>query len=192
MYWIEIDCLSGHIAHVRKIERKESLVRFGKRLREIRQAANVTQEQIHYATGITQPYISEVESGALTIGLSHIAVLAEFFGMEEYELFQYKSQIPESEQLKKNITSFLKRNGIDPSIFLKKGLTHLLKSKLLSSKFFATPKYTSEIGAFLNERFDSNFSTTAISQALENLRKQGFVEKITTDKKSKFQYKRKE
>ncbi|MBL0744845.1 helix-turn-helix domain-containing protein [Chryseolinea lacunae] len=177
---------------MRKIERKESLVRFGKRLKGIREAANVTQEQIHYATGITQPYISAVESGALTIGLSHIAVLAEFFGLEEYELFQYKSQIPEPDQLKKNITSFLKRNDIDPSTFLKKGLTHLLKGKVLSSKFFTTPKYTSEIRSFLYERFDANFTTTAISQALENLRKQGLVDKIATDKKSKFQYKSKE
>lgn len=176
---------------MRKIERKESLVKFGRRLRGIREAANITQEQIHYATGITQPYISDVEGGTLTIGLSHIAVLAEFFGLDEYELLQYKSPIPESEELKQNIIAFLKSNDIDPSIFLRKGLTYLLRTKVLSSKFLITPKYTSEIKEYLTEKFDSSYTTTAISQALENLRKQGLVEKISTQKKSKFQYRKK-
>jgi transcriptional regulator with XRE-family HTH domain len=173
---------------VRKLERKESLVNFGKRLKALREVAEISQEQIHYATGITQPHISAIEAGSLNIGLVHITVLAEFFGLEDFVLLQYQTPLPNSEDLKKNVSRYLKKNGIDPSIFLKKGLASILKNKVLHSKFLSTPRYTKEIATFLEEKFDASFSTTAISQALENLRKKGLVERIITDKKSKYQY----
>lgn len=176
---------------MRKIEKRETLKRFGERIRKIREAADVSQEQIHYATGITQPHISAIESGGLNIGLMHIAVLAEFFGLTESELLYYAGPIPSSEELKRSITRFLKKNGIDPVIFLKKGLANALRTKILPSKFLSSPRYTKEIADFLKEKFEAEFTTTAISQALENLRKRGLIEKLPTEKKSKFQYRRK-
>jgi hypothetical protein len=127
----------------------------------------------------------------LNIGLTHISVLADFFGLEEFELLQYKNPIPDSELLKKNVSKYLKKSSIDPSIFLKKGLAHLLRDKVLPTRFMASPKYTKEIALYLADKFQAEFTTTAISQALENLRKKGLVEKILTDKKSKFQYRKK-
>lgn len=61
-----------------------------------------------------------IESGRLNTGLSHIAALAEFFGLEEFQLLQYADPVPASDLLKKNVARYLKKNGIDPSLFLKK------------------------------------------------------------------------
>ena len=171
-------------------EKTESLLSFGKRLKAIRESINISQEQIQYATGIAQSHISKIELGMINIGLSHIAVLAEFFGLQDFELLQYSASIPDIETLKKNVSKYLKRNGIDPTVFLKKGLAHLLKDRVLPSKFFSTPRYAKEVADYLEEKFGATFSTTAISQALENLRKKGAIAKIATDKKSKYQYMR--
>lgn len=81
-------------------------------------------------------------------------------------------------------------NGIDPAIFLKKGLANTLRTKILPSKFLSSPRFAKEIADHLNEKFELEFTTTAISQALENLRKRGLIEKLPTDKKSKFQYRK--
>lgn len=176
---------------MRILERKHSLIQFGRRLRAIRESINLSQEQIHYATGITQPHISKIEAGELNIGLSHLAILAEFFGLNDYELLQYESQLPETEELKKGVAKFVKKNNIDPAVFLKKGLSHLLKNMILPSRFLTTPRYAKEIASYIEEKFEARFTTTAISQSLENLRKKGLIEKTPTDKKSKFQYKKK-
>ncbi len=152
---------------------------------------DISQEQIQYATGIGQSHLSKIEAGVMNIGLSHIAVLAEFYGLEEFELLQYNTSLPDHEELKRDVSKYLKRNGIDPSVFLKKGLAHLLKDRVLPSKFFSTPRYTKEVADYLDEKFNATFNTTAISQALENLRKKGLVDKLATSKKSKFQYRKK-
>lgn len=171
-------------------EKTETLVNFGKRLRAIRESINLSQEQIQYATGIGQSHLSKIEAGTVNVGLSHIAVLSEFFGLDEFELLQFNIAFREPDDLKKNVSKYLKRHGIDPSVFLRKGLAHLLKNRVLPSRFLQAPRYTKEISEYLSEKFDSNFSTTAISQALENLRRKGLIEKIATDKKSKYQYRK--
>jgi len=50
---------------MRNIKKAESLKRFGARLRQIRETAEISQEQIQYATGITQSHLSMIESGRL-------------------------------------------------------------------------------------------------------------------------------
>ncbi|HEY9047902.1 MAG TPA: helix-turn-helix transcriptional regulator [Ohtaekwangia sp.] len=175
---------------MRKIERPETLKRFGERFKKFRQAADVSQEQVHYATGIAQPHLSEIETGSRNIGLTHIAVLAEFFGLTDSELLDYSAPLPSSEELKKSIRGFLKKNGIDPATFLKKGLANTLRTKVLPSKFLSSPRFAKEVADLLKDKFGADFTTTAISQALENLRKKGLVVKLPTDKKSKFQYRK--
>lgn len=88
---------------MRNIKKAESLKRFGARLRQIRETAEISQEQIQYATGITQSHLSMIESGRLNTGLSHIAALAEFFGLEEFQLLQYADPVPASDILKKTL-----------------------------------------------------------------------------------------
>ncbi len=173
-----------------KGEKLQSVVLFGQRLKKLREAADISQEQIHYATGITQMHISRIESGDINTSIGKASKLASFFGLEDYEMFFYNQNIPAGDFLQKNIAKFLIRNNIDPKIFLKKGLTNIL-TKELQSKFFNTPKYAVEISEMLEEKHNVKFSTARISDAMNDFKKKGLIEKLSTDKKSKFQYRKK-
>ena len=50
---------------MRKNVDKQSIVSFGKRIKDLREAANVSQEQIQYATGISQMHVSRLQRRAL-------------------------------------------------------------------------------------------------------------------------------
>jgi transcriptional regulator with XRE-family HTH domain len=171
-------------------QKETSLVLFGKRVRAIREAANISQEQLQYATGISQSQIGRIESGTLNTGINHVSRIAEFFGLEDFELFQYKASVPDSDDLKRSITKYLKTRDIEPSVFLRKSIVFYLETKVLPSKFLNTPRYTQEISEYLEQKHNAKFTTTGLSQALERFRRKGLVEKLTTDKKSKFQYRK--
>lgn len=163
---------------------------FGKRVKAIREAANISQEQLQYATGISQSQIARIESGTLNTGINHVSRIAEFFGLNDFELFQYKAAIPDIDDLKKGIAKYLKTKDIEPSVFLRKSIVFYLENKVLQSKFLNTPRFATEIASYLEEKHDAKFTTMGLSQALERFRKRGLVEKIPTDIKSKFQYKK--
>jgi transcriptional regulator with XRE-family HTH domain len=146
---------------------------------------------VHYLTGITQSQIARFELGTSGARVEDISALADIFGMEDYELLQYKSPIPDADVLKKNISKYLKNQDIDPVVFLKQGLVHLIETKLLPSKFFTSLRFTKEISAFLEEKERAAFSTSHISQALNGFVRKGLVEKVKTGKKTKYQYRSK-
>ena len=125
------------------------------------------------------------------MGIHYVSLFAELFGLEDYELFQYKAAIPDADLLKKNVSKYLKSRKIDPAVFLKQSLVHLIETKLLPSKFFTSPRFTREISEFLEEKDGTSFSTSHISQALNGFVRKGKVEKLKTDKKTKHQYKSK-
>jgi transcriptional regulator with XRE-family HTH domain len=175
---------------VRYLKNERILSQFGNRLRTFRETAELSQEQVHYATGIGQANISQMESGGLNTGLSQIALLSEFFGIEDHELLDYKAAIPETEDLRKSISRFCKKRNINPSDVLKKSITIIFERKLIPSKFLASPRFTKEIAQHLLEKYDAEFSTTLISRTLGIFSKRGLIERIATNKKSKFQYKK--
>lgn len=172
-------------------KKTDSLVLFGKRLKAIREASNLSQEQVHYATGISQSQIAQIEAGNINTGINRVSTLADLFGLEDYELFQYKFPIPDSEVLKRNISKYLKSRDIDPAIFLKKSLVHLIETRLLPSKFLNSPRLAKEISEYFKEKSNTEFTTSHISQAMEGFVRKGLVEKLKTDKKTKLQYRRK-
>lgn len=176
---------------MRYLRNKRILDQFGLRLKRFREAAELSQEQVHYATGIGQSNISQMESGGLNTSLSQLALLSEFYGLEDHELLDYKAAIPETDELRRRITRFLKKKEIDPSDVLKKSVTTIFERKLLPSKFLLTPRYAKEIAQHLIEKYDAEFSTTLIARTLGIFSERGLIERIPTDKKSKFQYKRK-
>jgi transcriptional regulator with XRE-family HTH domain len=161
---------------------------FGKRIQAFRNAINLSQEQLHYATGISQSHIARIELAQLNTSISHLSLLAEFFGVEEHELLNFNKPIPDGDVLKKNVIKYLKVNGIEVESILKPSATHILATKILASKFLNTPKYTSELVEHISEKYEIHFGSSQISTAMEILRKKGSVEKIYTTKKSKFQY----
>lgn len=170
--------------------KEDSVILFGRRLKALREAANISQEQIQFATGISQSQIARIESGDLNTGISHVSRLANFFGLEDFQLFQYSEPVPDSEELRKNISKFLKTQSIDSSTFLRKSIVYYLESKVLESKFLHTPRLAIEIAKYLEEKYDAEFTTMSLSQALNRFVKKGRIERVLTDKKSKYRYRK--
>ena len=61
---------------------------FGKRLRQLRQAAGWTQEQLAEAAGITTTYTSDLERGTKVASLTIMLRLSRAFGVPIAELLR--------------------------------------------------------------------------------------------------------
>lgn len=166
--------------------------RFGKRLQAFRLAADLSQEQVHLATGIGQSHVAKTELGQVNTSISHVSLYAELFGVEDNELLDYDGAVPEEATLKKGVTKFLKSRGFDPSLFLKQnqGPTHIIETKILETKFLTVPRLAHEIADYCKEKYDAEFTTSQVSKVLDGLNKKGVLEKLKTDKKTKFQYRK--
>jgi transcriptional regulator with XRE-family HTH domain len=163
----------------------------GKRLRKLRELGKITQKQIEFVTKMDQSHLSRLEAGEVNVSINYIFLIADFYGLEDYEILNYNGPLPERGRIEKNVTKFLKKNNLSATDYFKDSLSSILKDKILTSKFLTSPKYTKEIAQQILVNYKEKFSTSAISQALDVLIKKGLVEKIKTDKKSKFQYKKK-
>ncbi len=163
----------------------------GARLKMLREAANISQRQIEFVTGMDQSHLSRIEAGQVNVSLNYIFLIADFFGLEDHEILNFKSSVPDGQILTKNVLKFLKKKNIDSADFFKTGLTSVLEECLVSSKFLSVPRYSKEIAEHIKEKYKEKFTSSALSQALEGLRKKGLIEKLPTDKKSKFQYRKK-
>jgi transcriptional regulator with XRE-family HTH domain len=61
-------------------------VRFGQRLREVRQARGISQEKLAEKAGLHRTYVSSVERGQRNISLFNIEGLARALGVKMAEL----------------------------------------------------------------------------------------------------------
>jgi len=61
---------------------------FGKRIRELRIAANLSQEKLAEITGFHRTYIGMVERGERNISLRNISILANSFNISISELMK--------------------------------------------------------------------------------------------------------
>ena len=62
-------------------------VRFGRRLREIRQERGLSQEELAFRAGVHRTYVSSVERGKRNVGLVNIERLAQALDIDIGELF---------------------------------------------------------------------------------------------------------
>jgi len=69
---------------------KQLLQQFGKRIRELRTARGLSQEQLADETGFHRTYIGMVERGERNLSLSNVAVFARFFELGVSELLDFK------------------------------------------------------------------------------------------------------
>lgn len=72
------------------------LIAFGKRIRELRTARNLSQEKLAELTGFHRTYIGMVERGERNISLSNIGIFAETFELPIAELFDFGTTRGES------------------------------------------------------------------------------------------------
>ncbi|MBF4490069.1 helix-turn-helix transcriptional regulator [Psychrobacter sp. N25K4-3-2] len=63
------------------------LIKFGQRIRELRKARNLSQEQLAELTGFHRNYIGMIERGERNPALVNIEIFANAFGLNLSELF---------------------------------------------------------------------------------------------------------
>ncbi len=61
--------------------------RFGGRLREVRQARGLSQEELAFKAGLHRTYVSSAERGQRNVGLVNVERLAQALDIEIGELF---------------------------------------------------------------------------------------------------------
>jgi transcriptional regulator with XRE-family HTH domain len=61
----------------RPIDKVSFLIRFGKRLRDLRISRNLTQEDLAAKAGFSRSYYTEIETGKRNVSLINLAYLAD-------------------------------------------------------------------------------------------------------------------
>ena len=77
-----------NIPMVRMGKRADILVRFGLRVRELRQAQGYSQESFAAACGLDRTYIGGIERGERNVALRNIETIAETLGITLSELME--------------------------------------------------------------------------------------------------------
>jgi transcriptional regulator with XRE-family HTH domain len=63
--------------------------KFGERLRELRRAKQVSQEELSYRTGFELSQIGRIERGTVNTSISHAAAIARALNLHITELFLF-------------------------------------------------------------------------------------------------------
>jgi transcriptional regulator with XRE-family HTH domain len=64
-------------------------VKFGKRLRELREERGLTQEQLAFKVGLSREYLSRIEGGRRNVSLNVIERLSEALNIPVHELLTF-------------------------------------------------------------------------------------------------------
>ncbi|MEI6864641.1 helix-turn-helix transcriptional regulator [Flavicella sp.] len=70
---------------------KHLIKQFGLKIRELREAKNISQEALSFSTGFHRTYIGMIERGERNISLTNMAVFAKVFELSLSELLDYKT-----------------------------------------------------------------------------------------------------
>jgi len=70
------------------------LSEFGNRIKQLRTAKNLSQEELSFATGFHRTYIGMIERGERNISLINMAVFAKVFGISISELLDLSKVNP--------------------------------------------------------------------------------------------------
>lgn len=71
---------------------KKLLKQFGERIRELRLAKGLSQEQLAEKTGFHRTYIGMVERGERNLSLTNVGVLAKFFKLSVSEILKFEQR----------------------------------------------------------------------------------------------------
>lgn len=74
------------------MENKEVLIKFGKRVRELRKEKNLSQEELSFKANLHRTYIGMIERAEKNITLVNIEKIAKALDVEIIELFYYDSK----------------------------------------------------------------------------------------------------
>jgi len=68
---------------------KHLIIQFGLKIRELREAKNISQEKLSFSTGFHRTYIGMIERGERNISLTNMAVFAKVFELNLSELLDF-------------------------------------------------------------------------------------------------------
>jgi transcriptional regulator with XRE-family HTH domain len=72
---------------------KDKVVKaFGENLKRIRQAKQISQEELAYRCDIELSQIGRIERGVINTSISNVFLIAEALGIEPKELFSFNSE----------------------------------------------------------------------------------------------------
>lgn len=71
------------------IEMKAIGVKFGQRVRELREAKHLSQEDLAFRAGVHRTYLGGIERGERNPSLRNIAALAKALGVKLPDLFHF-------------------------------------------------------------------------------------------------------
>lgn len=75
---------------VKQWRNEEVLKNLGKRIREIRQSKNLSQEELANLCDVDISQINRIELGKINTGISHVFLIAEKLNVEPIELLKFK------------------------------------------------------------------------------------------------------
>ena len=77
----------SHLTLKQERERAARRARFGARIRELRQEAGLTQEQVALAAGLDRPFLVQIEGGKRSLLVERLPDLAQALGVDVADLF---------------------------------------------------------------------------------------------------------
>lgn len=162
----------------------------GARLKSIRIQANLSLQQMFLATGVSKGHIINIEAGTVNTGISYLGLYCDLFGIDSALLLDFNSPVPDEATLQQAVKKYIKSKGIDPAVFFKPGVTNIIVNKLLKTNYLNAPRFAKEIADYCAEKYKVTFTTIRISKVLDDLSKKKVIEKLASDKKSKYQYRK--
>lgn len=142
------------------------------------------------ATGVSKGHIINIERGEVNTGINYLGLYVDMFGIDSALLLDFNSPLPDEAILQQAIKKYIKTKGIDPAVFFKPGVTNIIVNKLLKTNYLNTPRFSKEIADYCKEKYKVTFTTIRISKVMDDLGKKKIVQKLATDKKSKYQYRK--
>lgn len=101
-----------------------NLVLFGKRVRELRKARKLTQEQLAEIVGLDSKQIGNIETGAGFTTMATLEKLAKVFGIEMFQLFNFSHN---DENLEQDLIALIKHSSDEDLRLISKLVNSILK-----------------------------------------------------------------
>lgn len=81
--------LSRLFVFVKYLKDQEFINKFGKKLKKVREAKGLSQEQLALLTEISQSQIARTELGQINTSISHVSTYAKSLNINAMELFNF-------------------------------------------------------------------------------------------------------
>jgi transcriptional regulator with XRE-family HTH domain len=141
------------------------------RIKQLRLSVNFTQKQVALEIGVSEGTVVNIESGK-TISLRNVIAIASYFTIPLPDLMDLQKDLPSSSILLEQIKPY---ERLAPSTDHKER-RHQLKfsiKQLIDTGFLDVERKVQEVNEQLNERFNIKYSSSAVSNALIHLYKEG-------------------